>query len=385
MYLNQIKLQCLKKGQLWFSYYKFLNDKTEFDMKFDASKVSYKTGVPCDNIKFFVSTMKELYDVCSLTYSYVDDMTFFSDSMETIYEKLPLIQRVLNKYRLRINSNKTESKNSIYNMSYVDMYELKNRFSFFDFEVTETITLDKDIFYNLKGYIAKKYDSGEKSEIKAILTLFKKAIDRGKLVMPEDSMIHLEQYISAYMLQLACTEPVFASRCYRVIISLLNLCEGKETYDEIIKEINAKNIHINATYQDSILQVWHYYVLSKYDSNINIERVIDAFASDEVNPIIIAGFIKEGFGNNKKLFDYIKRVYMAVENREGENSYWMRSIMFSKWWLPLMLIYVKDGKNYSSFYDSNHFHDFFKSMRIEPEQEQEQLVEQVAEEDDIFW
>lgn len=39
------------------------------------------------------------------------------------------------------------------------------------------------------------------------------------------------------------------------------------------------------------------------------------------------------------------------------------------------------GKNYSSFYDSNHFHDFFKSMRIEPEQEQEQ----VAEEDDIFW
>ena len=93
--------------------------------------------------------------------------------------------------------------------------------------------------------------------------------------------------------------------------------------------------------------------------------MIDAFASDEVNPIIIAGFIKEGVGNNKKLFDYIKRVYMAVENREGENSYWMRSIMFSKWWLPLMLIYVKDGKNYSSFYDSNHFHDFFKSMRIE--------------------
>ena len=32
-----------------------------------------------------------------------------------------------------------------------------------------------------------------------------------------------------------------------------------------------------------------------------------------------------------------------------------------------------------------HIHDFFKSMRIEPEQEQEQLVEQVAEEDDIFW
>ena len=144
---------------------------------------------------------------------------------------------------------------------------------------------------------------------------------------------------------------------------------AKESLETITKKIVDDNSN------------FYYYVLSKYDSNINIERVIDAFASDEVNPIIIAGFIKEGFGNNKKLFDYIKRVYMAV----GENSYWMRSIMFSKWWLPLMLIYVKDGKNYSSFYDSNHFHDFFKSMRIEPEQEQEQLVEQVAEEDDIFW
>lgn len=41
----------------------------------------------------------------------------------------------------------------------------------------------------------------------------------------------------------------------------------------------------------------------KYDPNINIERVINAFALDEVNPIIIAGFIKEGFGNNKKLFE----------------------------------------------------------------------------------
>jgi hypothetical protein len=69
-YLNQIKLQCLKKGQLWFSYYKFLNDKTEFDMKYDAKRVSYKTGIPCDNIRFFVATMKEIYDVCSLTYSY---------------------------------------------------------------------------------------------------------------------------------------------------------------------------------------------------------------------------------------------------------------------------------------------------------------------------
>lgn len=68
--LNLNKLSCLKQGQLWFSYYRFLNDETEFDMKYDVNKVSDTTGIPIDNINFFISTIKEVYDVCSLTYSY---------------------------------------------------------------------------------------------------------------------------------------------------------------------------------------------------------------------------------------------------------------------------------------------------------------------------
>lgn len=100
---------------------------------------------------------------------YVDDLTFFSDSLEEIYSKLPLVQRVLNKYRLRINNNKTESQKSIYNMSYVDMYELKKRFDFFDFDTIESIKYDKEIFYNIKGYVARAYDNNLKSEIKAFL------------------------------------------------------------------------------------------------------------------------------------------------------------------------------------------------------------------------
>lgn len=31
--------------------------------------MSYRTGIPSDNIMFFIATMKEIYDVCSLTYS----------------------------------------------------------------------------------------------------------------------------------------------------------------------------------------------------------------------------------------------------------------------------------------------------------------------------
>lgn len=40
--LNRIKLRCLKNGELWFSYYRYLNDKTEFDIKYDVNRVSKK-------------------------------------------------------------------------------------------------------------------------------------------------------------------------------------------------------------------------------------------------------------------------------------------------------------------------------------------------------
>lgn len=218
---------------------------------------------------------------------YVDDLTFFSDSLEEIYSKLPLVQRVLNKYRLRINNNKTETQKSIYNMSYVDMYELKKRFDFFDFDSADIIKYDKEVFYNIKGYVARAYDNNLKSEIKAFLSMFRRAISLKKLRFDIDEKIDLKKYTVAYMLQLACLEPIFASRCYRVIIAILTLIDEDSKKDEIVNLLKSKNKFINATYHDSLLQIWHYYVLSKYDSKSNIKELLDSFGSDEINPIIL--------------------------------------------------------------------------------------------------
>lgn len=291
---------------------------------------------------------------------YVDDMTFFSDSMEKIYSKLPDIQRILNKYRLRINHNKTESQKSIYNMSYVDIYELKKRFEFLNTE--EAISLNKDIFYNIKGYISKAYDEDRKYEIKALLTLLKSAINTGKLIFSAGS-IKFEKYLTAYMLQLANLEPLFASRCYRVIIEILELSKGKEGYSYILNELSAKSDFINQTYHDSVVQIWHYYVISQYDDKFKAKEFLNTYKSGEVNPLILSTFIKCEKGKNADIFKYIKDLYSDYENKPGEPSYWMRSIMFSKWWLPLLLIYIKDGKNYFKFYENNSFHEIYKLMK----------------------
>lgn len=223
--------------------------------------------------------------------------------------------------------------------------------------------MNKDIFYNIKGYIARTYDKEQKSEIKAFLTLLKTAIEKGNLVFDDVEKIKFEKRITSYMLQLTCIEPLFASRCYKVIIALLELTKGKNVYDDILDIVKSKSEYVNTTHHDSILQIWHYYVLSIYDKNMNIQVMLDSLENVEINPIILAGFVKSGKGKNKEIFDYIKRTYSAIENRPGEPSYWMQSIMFSKWWLPLMVIYMKDGKDYSKFYGSMNFHSIYKLMK----------------------
>lgn len=367
-YLSKIKdAEPYKDNICCDTYFDFLD---YYNMKINNNQTKgIVTGVYSSTISAELLMLCVDYEINNVigdevTYiRYVDDLTFFSDSLEEIYSKLPLVQRVLNKYRLRINNNKTETQKSIYNMSYVDVYELKKRFDFFDFDSADIIKYDKEIFYNIKGYVARAYDNNLKSEIKAFLSMFRRAISLKKLCFDIDEKIDLKKHTVAYMLQLACLEPIFASRCYRVIISILDLIDKKNKKDEIVKLLKSKNDFINVTYHYSLLQIWHYYVLSKHDVKLNIKELLDSFGSDEINPIILAGFVKEKNAANKELFDYIKKTYSSIVYKEGESSYWMRSIMFSKWWLPLLVIYLKDGKNYSQFYESQHFHEIYKEMK----------------------
>ncbi len=68
--LNQVKLDSLKSVSLWFSYYKLLNDKSEFAINYSIKKVCNKTGKSKEWIKNAYMTMQQLYDVCCFTYDY---------------------------------------------------------------------------------------------------------------------------------------------------------------------------------------------------------------------------------------------------------------------------------------------------------------------------
>ena len=291
---------------------------------------------------------------------YVDDLTFFSDSLEEIKTKLASVQQILNKYRLRINNSKTEQLNAINNISYTNLYKLKSEFDFFNQQSGGT-RISKDIFYNIKCYISKKHSEDEKAEVKAFLTLLKYSILNDNLCL-ESEDFYIPVYLSFYMMQLSCLEPLYASRCYKVIEAILEKSKGTQNFEDIIGELQNKEEFINESYHDTILQIWHYYVLSKYDCKFSITQYLELIGESEANPIILSTFIKDERKKNKDIIKYIKGVYTKTEKKDGEPDYWKSSIMNSKWWLPLFLIYLKDGSDYEKFFTSAHFNKIYKKI-----------------------
>lgn len=72
--LVRAKIDTLKKGKIWFSFYKTLNDETEFHINYKVKKISRITGRSINSVHLLVNYLTEMYDVYSLTYEYQNDM-----------------------------------------------------------------------------------------------------------------------------------------------------------------------------------------------------------------------------------------------------------------------------------------------------------------------
>lgn len=68
--LVRTKINTLKQGKIWFSFYKTLNDETEFQINYDATKIAMKTRRSVSNVHLLINYFTEMYDVYSLTYEY---------------------------------------------------------------------------------------------------------------------------------------------------------------------------------------------------------------------------------------------------------------------------------------------------------------------------
>lgn len=282
---------------------------------------------------------------------YVDDMTFFSDDLNELDKIYSVVQKILNKYRLRINGVKTEQKKNIEKVySSTDIEEIHGLFPCLKEE--NKITFNDNDFKRLKIYILEQLKKDNISQIKSILTKVKKAVSRDFCIIEQEVI----ESIFNYLVMLIFEEENLAYHIYQILEEIIVKSAIKEKYIDILRK---KQKLIDEKFSDTIIQIWNYYIITKYVDDKELDALWEISKDNVLNPIIVSCFVKKGKGKNGELFRWIKECYKKEIKNETS---WKNSIMFSKWWLPIAKIKQYDKKNYCGFMKSENFPEVLKDL-----------------------
>lgn len=316
-------------------------------------------GVPAGNFSSHIGAellmlcvdyeIREIIDKTDIAYiRYVDDMTFYSDDPQKLEEIVLQIQKILTKYRLRINGNKVERGRTthLFDMQ-VSKNEIYRHFPYLKSD-SEEIELSFDDFCEMKYYIAELMGKKRISQIKTILSLFLKQMREEKILFKNiDAWFY-------YFFALVFDDESLTYHIYRVLDQMLGMAVGIEK-EQLILELKNKTVLINGKYADSLLEIWHYYVLTEHVYKRQKEQLFDDYIAqkgdEDANPIILCHFIDSERKTNEKVWKYIFNTYQRIT----QETDWKTRIMFSKWWLPIFKIRMNDGFNYQRFVNASLF------------------------------
>lgn len=337
------------------NYFKFLDN---FHQKINDNQTK---GIPAGVFSSHVAAelcmlcvdykIKNLIKDLNVSYiRYVDDFTFFSNSKEQLEDLKIKIQQILNEFRLRINGNKTEIIQCIYDYPQIDREELTSTLKWLSHTEDEVIAISDSNLIQLKKYIALLIKQKNYSQVKSCLTLLEKRISNQEIKLSD-----IEISLFLYMMQLSQTNVVLASRAYGVINAIIKSSECPNDYKDRL--IAASN-DVNLKFFDTILQIWHYYVLLDNFDDLEVEQILNI---KNCNPIILTMLVKDGSNVNRELFNYIVEEYKkSIANQDK----WKSEIMYSKFWLPLFAISLHDPHNYDGFYSLECYPDILKKFKI---------------------
>ena len=273
---------------------------------------------------------------------YVDDLNFFSDSESELAELYPAIQSILNKYRLRINGNKTEAIHAVYISQAAYISEIEQEFpKLILSDSIQSVTISD--FFLLKRYVGKCLKDSRSSQIRGLFTLLLRRLRQNKICIDEilDELFY-------YLLKLIFEDVSLTAHIYRLLDVIL---EKAVNPMPLIEAMRRKLSKIDAEYPDTILQIWHYYLLFRYSNDTERIKMITALKTKHFNPLVASCMVLSGKGKNKELYKIIRDAYI----QESGSSQWQSEIMNSKWWLPLFKISRYDSHDYDHFIKSNNF------------------------------
>lgn len=293
--------------------------------------------------------IRKLIDSSKVGYiRYVDDLTLFADSQDELIRIGMDIQKVLNEFRLRVNGNKTKIfKNSV-SMQLTNIDEIKNKLGFL-YSDERTHILDTNEMQYLKEYIAVLIQKEKISQVKTILTRLLNCITLGSI---DTLNVHLSLF--CYLVTLLYEDENLAVHCYRLLDKLIE----KDSKNECYSILEKKTEIVDVKYSETLLQIWHYYVLTKHIGKDERKKLFLERADKLKNPIIYTFFVEEGIKENAHIVRKIKEVFLTEETDRG----WRKKIFYSRWWLPLSKIRMGDRHNYEKIFESSFFPKIFDEL-----------------------
>lgn len=285
---------------------------------------------------------------------YVDDMVFYSSSLPDLEELNKYIQKTLREYNLDIKSEKTKISMHVRKRNQGVMVKLVHDFPYLDKDYTKEHRLFANDFVYIQSCISIWEEQGNLSQIKLFLSLFLKNLKKSIIFLNEDI---LNPFIK-YLYKLSKLNSVLISRNFRIINYLIDI-QTSEDQKKLIKEIDTQQSEtIIDDFRNTTLEIWHYYILSKYSNSRDKNRIINSLIIEsnkhqgiteyDISPVVLNFYITKDQNRNKRIFEYIiERYCNRIQDRE--KSVWPNSISYSKWWLTLVELEFKGKFSQSKF------------------------------------
>lgn len=183
-------------------------------------------------------------------------------------------------------------------------------------------------------------------QIKTVMSLLLKGLKRNRIDLGGES----EGWF-CYLFTLAFQDVNFVCHIYRVLDVIMERA-NEDLRERYLLRLKKKTSLIEAKYTETLFQIWHYYVITKYMDKKGREQYLSEYAKNgNVNPIILCMFVERGQKKNSKLLQIITEQM----EKESAGKDWKQRIMFSRWWLPLMKVRMADPYNYFGFLQSDSF------------------------------
>ena len=263
----------------------------------------------------------------------VDDMTFYSDSKEELESIFNTVQILLSEYQLPINDGKTQVEFCAFEYA----KEMHNEINLLADTFLENVDSVANL-ENLKAGISEFIKAKNYSAAKGVMTLITTGLS-GHL----DAVIQNTPRLVCYFLKLAITAKWLGSRCMRIIDILLQRATPDDRSASVDKLLDKLPL-INSSCNDSIIQIWVYYLLGRHAQDYVLDTIRREYLSLRIisNPLVLASLVKEGDGQNAEIIARIKEDSRATGG----------ALFYTEYAPTLLKIIAADRNNYDGYLDS---------------------------------